>query len=453
MTITIPESSMATSHIMEKAQPVFPKAFTERFNPYALSEDYGVAVDLGTTTIAIYLCNLARGEVVGSAAIKNSQAIYGDDVMSRITAVVENSENLGKMHDLVIRSIEWGVENLFSKVVSSRKNLSKVVVVGNPTMIHFLAGITPSSIGVAPFVPAFHESKQFMSEELGFNFSGIPVRTLPNVSGFIGADILAAAVAIQMESQPSGTLLIDIGTNGELMLKAGERLYATSCATGPAFEGATLSCGMQGIPGAIRAIEMGPDRGVTSISIINPSEQPELKPRGISGAGILNIISNLRQAGIIKPDGAFSDGSEEFFLLREDSGTGQAAIYVSQKDIRSVQLGKSALMSGIEFLLGKAGIERPEKIIVAGTMGSHIKPEDLVHLGMIPNIAHDNIEIAGNLAGSGAVMVLCDTSYIDQAIDLSKNIDVIELASNLEFQKTFIKNLSFPEEEPKRSHF
>jgi uncharacterized 2Fe-2S/4Fe-4S cluster protein (DUF4445 family) len=442
LSIKIPASSMASSHIMGKARLLFPRSFEERRKAEKSSKGYGIAVDLGTTTIAIYLCDLALGAVTDSVAVKNNQSLCGDDVMSRITAITENSENLGKLHDLVISSIEWGIRALFSDLKKNPDLLQCMVVVGNPTMIHIFAGKDPSSIGISPFQPIFYDAECFFSKQLKFGFKNIPVQTLPNVSGFIGGDTLAAAVAVDIEEQPDATLLIDLGTNGELVLKAGNRLYATSCATGPAFEGATLSCGMQGIPGAINAIEITPDRKLASFSIINPSGKPGLKPVGICGTGIINSIARLYQNGVIRPDGAFSDGSDKFILVPADTAAGQMPIYISQKDIRSVQLGKSALISGIEFLLRRAGLDLPEKIIIAGSMGSHVRTDDLICLGMIPQIK--NIEIAGNLAGSGAVMALCDEHYINKAVGLSKKMEIIELAADAKFQNVFIDNLGFP---------
>jgi uncharacterized 2Fe-2S/4Fe-4S cluster protein (DUF4445 family) len=199
---------------------------------------------------------------------------------------------------------------------------------------------------------------------------------------------------------------------------------------------------MQGIPGAINAIEITPDRKLASFSIINPSGKPGLKPVGICGTGIINSIARLYQNGVIRPDGAFSDGSDKFILVPADTAAGQMPIYISQKDIRSVQLGKSALISGIEFLLRRAGLDLPEKIIIAGSMGSHVRTDDLICLGMIPQIK--NIEIAGNLAGSGAVMALCDEHYINKAVGLSKKMEIIELAADAKFQNVFIDNLGFP---------
>jgi uncharacterized 2Fe-2S/4Fe-4S cluster protein (DUF4445 family) len=446
ISIRIPESSMASAHVISKAGLHFPRAFKKKHWPDTRS-GHGVAVDLGTTTIAVYLCDLSSGEVVSSVALKNNQALYGDDVMSRITAVAENAGNLEKLHDLAVKSIGWGVQTLLSDLGKDNGLPLRMVVVGNPTMIHIFTKTDPSSIGTSPFSPVFFKERRFSSDQLEFDFNDIPVQTLPNVSGFIGGDILAAAVAIEINDQPDGTLLIDLGTNGELILKAGEHLYAASCATGPAFEGATLSCGMQAMPGAINAIELGAGRRCTSFSVINPSGQPDIKPTGICGTGILNAVAKLCHSGVIRPDGAFSDGADKFILVPPDSGTGQLPIFISQKDIRSVQLGKSALMSGIELLLARAGLSRPRKIIVAGAMGAHVKKEDLIRLGMVPDIDVDRIEIAGNLAGSGAVMALCDEDYVDYAVRMADKIEVIELASNMEFQNTFIQNLGFPETE------
>lgn len=444
ISIQIPASSMAASHIMTKAGLHFPPTFKDRRRSDRFRGKYGIAIDLGTTTIAMYLCDLQKGEVIASMAVKNVQALYGDDVMSRITAVVENTENLDRLHDLAVKSIDQRIRILLSSLEKELESPLKIVVVGNPTMIHIFTKTDPSSIGIAPYLPVFYNARRFLSDQLDFTFSGIPIQTLPNVSGFIGGDILAAAVAAEIKNQPDGTLLIDLGTNGELLLKTAEHLYATSCATGPAFEGATLSCGMQAMPGAINAVKINNDHKC-SFSIIESPGHHDMKPTGICGTGILNAVAQLCQNGVIRPDGAFSNESDKFMLVPPDSGTGQLPIYISQKDIRSVQLGKSALMSGIEFLLDKAGLDQPEKIIVAGAMGAHVKKHDLIRLGMIPHIDTDEIEIAGNLAGSGAVMALCDEDYIDYATQLADRIEVIELAASIDFQDAFIKNLDFPE--------
>ncbi len=441
ISIEIPEASMLTSHIMSKAPVSFPAMFQKGL-PKGTDDVYGVAVDLGTTTLAVYLCNTAKGEIVASLAVKNPQAIYGDDIMSRIGAIDRNDNNLGKLQKLVIKSIEWGMQELLHSCDHPPLTISRMVVVGNPTMIHILAGINPQPIGISPYRPVFYDAMTFSTAQLGFIMQDIALQTLPQVSGFIGGDLLAASLAVDLEGQPEGTLLVDLGTNGELILKNNKRYYATSCATGPAFEGASISCGMQAIPGAINSVTIGKDRELNQFSMINPAADPGLQPSGICGAGIINTVAQLCRKQIILPSGAFASGAGGFVLVAENQQLGQQQIAISQKDIRSVQLGKSALITGIEFLLMKAGCKRPEKIIIAGAFGSHLQKDDLIDLGIIPNISREKIEMVGNAAGAGAVMALCDTRYIDKATKIAAETEIVDLAGNAHFQDRFIDNLA-----------
>jgi len=439
--IHIPESSMLSSHIMGKADLVFPEGFSPKMAGRSGPDTFGVAVDLGTTTIAVYLCNSLTGEVISSLSVKNPQALYGDDVMSRIGAIGQDAGNLKKLQAMVVKSIEWGTEQLMARVEAAAPD--RMVVVGNPTMIHILVGVDPKSIGMAPYTPAFHEARDFDAKDLGCKSLSCRVSVLPQVSGFLGGDILAAALAVDIESLSPGTLLVDLGTNGELILKGVDRLYATSCATGPAFEGASLACGMQAIPGAINRVTLDQTNRVTDVSTIQQGDSAA-PPSGICGAGVLNAVARMCEHGIVEPDGRFANGEKEFILVGEDPALGRPAVYISQKDIRSVQLGKSALISGIEFLCKAAGFDAPESILIAGAFGSHQDKDDLIRLGILPDLDREKIMTKGNAAGSGAVMVLCHPFYTDQAQKMADRVEVVDLATNLEFQQRFIKNLDFP---------
>jgi uncharacterized 2Fe-2S/4Fe-4S cluster protein (DUF4445 family) len=441
--IKIPESSMLTSHVMTKAPVRLLPAFKERFKQATGSDVYGIAVDLGTTTIAVYLCNTVRAEIISSLAVKNPQAIYGDDVMSRIGNIGQNIENLRKLQKLVVKSIEWGVKELLLSSNLESSAVSGMVVVGNPSMIHIFAGIDPKPIGLFPYQPVFYDAASFRAKDLGFEMNDFSIQTLPQVSGFIGGDILAAALAIDLETQPEGTLLIDLGTNGELLLKGKDKFHATSCATGPAFEGASLSCGMQAIPGAINSVKIKDDQTLSEFSVIYPSDSSHIKPNGICGAGVINAVAQFCEKQIIAPSGVFTSGQNNYIIVPENVDLGLPSIQITQKDIRSVQLGKSALISGIDFLLKDAGFVMPQKIIIAGAFGSHLNKVDLIRLGIIPDMNVDLIEMAGNAAGSGAVMALCDKEYIEQAAQMAAKTEVVDLACNVQFQEVFINNLNF----------
>ncbi|MCG8688360.1 MAG: ASKHA domain-containing protein [Desulfobacterales bacterium] len=456
--IQIPKAALFSTHTIGKAAIALPKTFTQRFNnPATNSDKFGIAADLGTTTIAVYLCHMAKGEVIASAVIKNPQALYGDDVMSRIGAIGQNPDNLTHLQSLVVGAMEEGIGKLVKSNGLDASDIEEMVVVGNPTMIHILSGVDPAPIGVSPYQPAFYSPKAFDSKKLGFNFGAFTLHTLPQVSGFIGGDILSAALAVDLQNQPEGTLLIDLGTNGELMLKGHNDLFATSCATGPAFEGATLSCGMQAVPGAINRVYFSSDNDLPCFEMIRNQKNTKQPPSGICGSGVVSAVAQFCKHKIIQPDGGFNTNNTSLALDRDDSGryrytiakgtNGAEAsrIFISQKDIRSVQLGKGALITGIDFLLKKARFAAPEKLIIAGAFGSYLDKTDMKTLGMIPNVSSRRIEMAGNAAGTGAVMALCLEDYRKKAQDMADLIKVVDLASDQDFHASFVHRLGFPE--------
>jgi len=457
MSIRIPDESLLSAYIIAKAPAVLPKSFyskagkrlTTAYNP-------GVAVDLGTTTIAIYLTDVERKTVLSSIAVKNPQALYGDDVVNRISRIEDNTEKLLRMQQLVVNAIEWGIRALLDRTTLSEVQLSNMVVVGNPTMVHILLGVNPKSIGISPYVPQFCEAREVWGGDLGFTFSKLVVKTLPQVSGFLGGDILAAIMANELLEQPVGTLLIDLGTNGELVLKGQDGLYATSCATGPAFEGAALSCGMQAVPGAI-----------DKVFIVNPDEKPEfsviqenrlepVRPSGLCGSGVISAISSMLKTGIIGSNGLYdrsslirgllvsAKNSRRYQIVPAYRTAHGREISLSQKDIRAVQLGMGALKTGIAFIMRAAKFKEVRKILIAGAFGSYLNKEDLLSLGMIPSISSKNIKVVGNSAGAGAIMALCDEKYRVLAQNFADKMSVIELAEDSDFQNVFVKNLHFP---------
>jgi len=458
LVIEIPRSSMLATNIIQKVMAVLPRSFIElQEQNRDASPAYGVAVDLGTTTLALYLCNMTQGIVLSSLSIKNPQSIYGDDVMSRIGEVSQGKENLLRLQKLVVSSIEWGCEELATAQNVKTLLLGKMVMVGNPVMIHIALGINPEPIGIAPYQPAFLLEQCLESSQLGFKKLNLSVNTLPQISGFIGGDILAATIGAEINDQPLGTLLVDIGTNGELVYKGDHGLYATSCATGPAFEGASLSCGIQAIPNAIDKVVIADKYSVPSYTMIpGKKENASSTPVGLCGSGVISATAELYRAGLIDQSGVLatdtdigmqrmdSSGMKQYIIVHGGSDSEARNIFINQKDIRSIQLGKAALISGIEFLLRRAGDVMPKKIIIAGAFGSYLDKDDMITLGMIPRLDKGKIEIAGNLAGAGAVMTLCNSRYLDLAKELAAKIEVIDLATNLEFQKVFVKKLGFP---------
>lgn len=458
LNIHIPEASRLLSCIIDKAPLLLPESYRPYPSDITAYEKYGVAIDLGTTTIALYLCNIHSATVLASFAFKNPQSIYGDDVVNRISAITEGGGNTAMLQRPVVNLIDQALLRLCKKAKVDASALIDVVVVGNPTMIHIFLGENPETIGVSPYQPVFTESRQFSLSDLGFSSHQGTIRTLPLVSGFIGADTVAGVLAVDLVHQPIGTLLVDLGTNGELVLLGRNGLYATSCATGPAFEGASLSCGMQAISGAIDHVEIDDSNSAPRCRVIADTlSETAVRPTGLCGSGIVSTLAACLRTGIVQPSGHFRSldsipflkidqkGQTCYELISSKHSGNGSSISISQKDIRSIQLGKAALRAGIDHLLKVANLKMPEKILVAGAFGSYIEPSDMITLGMLPNIDADRIQIAGNAAGSGTVMALCNPDYFRMTSDLASSIKTIDLATNVEFQKTFIDRLKFPE--------
>ena len=451
LTIAIPESSRMSADIVDKAEVRLPAGFVGKKPLEKQGERFGIAVDLGTTTIAAYLVDRYDRRVLASLAVKNPQSLFGDDVMSRIASIGDSGERLQRLQRLTSGAIGWATEALTANRRELLGRPAPMVVVGNPTMIHLLLGVSPASIGLSPYAPGFYQARDSEGAALGLSSRATTVRTLPQVSGFIGGDILAAAVAVDLPRQPPGTLLVDLGTNGELLLKGEERLYATSCATGPAFEGATISCGMQALPGAIDRIAVDRQLRPSYRTITGKNRAMADKPLGICGSGVISGVAAMLTAGVIEksgllasdlpPDLVDEEAGVRRYLIAKDGAEGKVAI--SQKDIRQVQLGKAALISGIEFLLAAAGIKAPTQLLVAGAFGSHLEKHDLLTLGMLPPLDPEQITMVGNAAGGGAIMVLCDDRHLHSAEKMAGQITVLNLAADPEFQEHFINRLSF----------
>jgi uncharacterized 2Fe-2S/4Fe-4S cluster protein (DUF4445 family) len=457
--LEIPETSLDSPSLIAKPFTALPPKF---LGPPVITNQspcLGLAVDLGTTSIAAHLMDCKTRRVLGSMAFRNPQHIFGYDIMSRIEMALKSPGNLDNLQKTTVRAIEQNIESMLKAKGISPKALKKMVVVANPAMLHLFLGISPEPLAVAPYRPAFFRTRETKTSKLGFEKLDIDIQTLPQVSGFIGGDILGAALAAELESQPTGTLLIDIGTNGELLLKGDNGYFATSCATGPAFEGATLSCGMQALRGAIEKVRLQSPQKDPICRIIGHKEshQQALSPSGLCGSGVISAVSEFLRKGVIDQSGRFKNNQNNHHLAKDSSGgmryllspsnqPGAKKVYLSQKDIRAIQLGKAALKTGILFLLREDRRTIPRKIIIAGAFGAHLDKRDILTLGMVPLIPPADITMAGNLAGAGAIMALCDDRYIQKAKEMAAKIKVLEMASDPGFQKAFVENLGLNSE-------
>jgi uncharacterized 2Fe-2S/4Fe-4S cluster protein (DUF4445 family) len=460
VSLEIPEASKLSAEVALKGPTLlFEKLTTLRPDTPGCADDtYGFAVDLGTTTIGVYLCDLAAGSVVASILVKNPQALFGDDVMSRITAVRINLDVLSRLQKMAIKAIEWSINSLCESTRIHHSNIKKMVVVGNSTMIHIFLGEDPSSMGVFPYTPKFVEQKFLKAESIGFCFNPkAEVHTLPLISGFIGSDIISAALVVDLHKALPGTMLVDVGTNGEIMLKGDDGLLATSCATGPAFEGASIRHGMQAVSGAIDAVKINRTSREVQFSVIQKNPTKPKKPSGICGSGVISAVATLFRNGILKSNGALDRAADsryiryddkdiaEFILVpAENSQTGRA-LTLTQGDVRAIQLAKGALRAGIDLMCREAGRQRPEKILVAGAFGSYIDKNDAMAIGMFPAIPEHDIDVVGNAAGAGAILSLFDKNILDHASEIIKTTRVLELSAHPDFQDTFLSSLSFPD--------
>ena len=455
--IEIPPTTLLEPEVAHKGPTILPPTIGTTPAAPDTPQSYGIAVDLGTTTIAVYLCDLKNRAVKASISLRNPQVIYGDDVMSRITVLYQHQDLLKKIQKMAVKAIEWGIQSLCRSSGIGPAHLKKMVLVGNSTMIHFFVGADPTSIGVFPYEPQFKKEKIFNASEIGFRFNPTTeIHTLPLISGFLGADIIGAVLATELQSLKNGTVLVDVGTNGEVMLVGEAGFSATSCATGPAFEGASIYFGMHAVSGAIDGVHVDPKTGKAICSIIQKDPQNPKKPSGICGSGVVSAVAELYRNGIILKDGrltkdSFADVFKndhndglEYILLPASEAQSERAITLTQPDVRAIQLAKGALLTGIKLLCQEAGLTNPVRILVAGAFGSYIHKEDALTIGMFPDIGVSNLRIVGNAAGAGAILALLDEAYLKKAHELTRSTKVIDLASHPDFQEVFLNSLAFP---------
>ncbi|GFO60618.1 ferredoxin [Geomonas silvestris] len=417
---------------------------------------YGVAVDIGTTTVVAALIDLASGAELATASMVNPQKAHGLDVLSRIQRLKEEPAALDGLTALIRGGLDQLLGELCEEARVSRDDLYELVVAANATMTHLLLGIDPSAIGSSPYVPAFSGSVELPAAELGLLLARCArVYCLPAVSGYIGADIVAGLLASELESSDRPALLIDIGTNGEMVLGSAHGLTACSCAAGPALEGMNISCGMRAAQGAIERVELNAEVATRTIG-----DAPAL---GICGSGIIDAVAELVKVGAVLPSGRFdkssaageavswrarlkNEGAGRFILAEAAADRGEVA--VSQKDIRQVQLAKGAILSGILSLTAQLGI-RPadiDRIYLAGAFGHRIRKESLGRLGMVPAECLDRAIPIGNSSKAGAIMALLSLKKRALAEQLARRVGYVELSCYPGYDRLFAEALAFPKE-------
>ncbi|MCS7201686.1 MAG: ASKHA domain-containing protein [Dictyoglomus sp.] len=389
----------------------------------------GVAFDIGTTTLVGYLLDLKRGKEIDIITYLNPQSFYGSDIISRITYAINSKDGIKILKETILSSLKEMIETICSKNNLSPKDIYAFSIAGNPTMVHLLLGINPEYISVSPYVPVISSGMILDSQDLDLNISPFAkVYILPNISGYVGGDIIAGILAIGLWKEKGNILFVDVGTNGEIVLKTKKGIFSCATAAGPAFEGGHISSGMIAKEGAINRVWL--ENNDVKFSVIG-----DKKEEGICGSGIIDAVKVMLDLNIIDKTGRFNKG--EYFSLGD--------VKITQRDIREFQLAKSAIRTGIEILLkdAKTTFNNIDKIYLAGAFGNYLNKDSILRIGLLPPINPEKIIFVGNSAGKGAELVLLNKDFIDLAEKLRKEIIYIELSGRKDFQDYFVEFMYF----------
>lgn len=403
----------------------------------------GLAVDIGTTKIAAYLLDMNSGHTLAVKGIVNPQISYGEDITSRIQYSLKSRDNRLQLQKLVISAINDITEELCKEAKAETEHIVDAVFVGNTAIHHLALGLPVQGLAYSPFAAVVGQVIDVKAREPGLNIaSGAYIHFLPNIAGFVGADHVAVLTAIEAQKIKKTSIAIDIGTNTEVSLIHQGKIYSASCASGPAFEGGHITHGMRASGGAIERVRIF--NGELSFQTIE--NKP---PAGICGSGIIDIIGQAYQSGIISDGGRIVKDSPHTRILKDiaeiiiaRNRAGHVKISMSQKDIRELQLAKGAIRAGIQLLMGKAGVkeENIDEIIIAGAFGNYIDIENAINIGLLPDIALNRFKQVGNAAGSGARLALISAEKRTEAIKLAEKVQYIELASVPEFMNVFTQS-------------
>jgi uncharacterized 2Fe-2S/4Fe-4S cluster protein (DUF4445 family) len=409
---------------------------------------FGVAVDVGSTTVAGHLCDLSTGEVLASTGRMNPQIRFGEDLMSRVSYVMMNPGGDKELTVAVRRAIDQLVGELLGDAGVDRAQVLEVVFVGNPIMHHILLGIDPTPLGSAPFVLATDEAVTGAAADLDLDLRFARFYAGPCIAGHVGADTSAAILAEGPHHAETTQLLVDVGTNAEIVLGDHRRLFAASSPTGPAFEGAQISCGQRATAGAIERVRIDPDTLEPELGMIGDS-----RVTGVCGSGIIDAIAEMSLTGIIDAGGTIRgeladrtprivpDGRTFAYVLHDHGGV---RLTITQNDVRAIQLAKAALRAGIELLLEHAGRPDITDIRLAGAFGAHIDPYHAIVLGLVPDIPVDRVHSVGNSAGAGAVYALLSRERRAEMENAVRDVAKIETATEPRFQELFVAAMAFP---------
>ena len=428
---------------------------------------YGIAVDLGSTTIAGHLCDLLSGEVVASSGIMNPQIRFGEDLMSRVSYSMMNAGGAQEMTDAVREGMASLITQIATEGNVDKRLIVDAVFVCNPVMHHLFLGIDPFELGQAPFALATSGSIRLRADDLNLNIHpSARVYLLPCIAGHVGADAAAVALSEAPDKSEDLVLVVDVGTNAEILLGNREKVLACSSPTGPAFEGAQITAGQRAAPGAIERVEIDPATKEPRFRIIGVdlwSDEDGFAAAaagsgitGICGSGIIEAIAEMRLAGLLDASGligsaaqtgsarCIADGRTHSYVLHDGTATGGPLITITNPDIRAIQMAKAALYSGARLLMDKFGVDKVDRVVLAGAFGAHISPKHAMVLGMIPDAPLDKVTSAGNAAGTGARIALLNRNARSEIEETVHRIHKVETAIEPRFQEHFVNASAIP---------
>lgn len=405
----------------------------------------GLAVDLGTTNIGVFLIDLHSGTTIASTGVENPQVKFGGNVIARVDAAVKSQSNADEMHSLVVNAINEAADVLCRKHHLNTDQIADVVVAGNTTMHHLFARLPVRGLGLAPFAPVITDGVDIKANELGLHAAtGAYIHLMPNIAGFVGGDHAAMLLGICADAEERTVIALDIGTNTEISLIHQGKLSCLSCPSGPALEGGQISCGMRAATGAIEGVNL--KDGAVVLKIIG-----DATPLGVCGSAVLDTVAAFYQAGGITERGQIN---KEYVHTREQDGEiclqlheGEQNLVFTQNDVRAVQLAKGAIRAGIDLLLETAGLDynQVDRIVVAGAFGNYVRIESAITIGMFPDVPLDHFEQVGNAAGIGAKLALVALPPREKARSLASSNEYIVQAGNPRFNDIFMHSINFPE--------
>ena len=467
-----------------------------RVRPGKIEHAYGLAIDVGTTTVAAYFCDLNTMEVIDTVSMMNPQCKYGEDVMARITYHMTTPEGLQRMSDDIIEGVNELIDQAIANTYPPKKKKKKkkgeegpdeyievpeegkaylrlnrediedITIGFNTAMHHIFLTLNPEFVGLAPFPPVIHHSLDIKARDVGIKINPSSYMfVLPIEAGFVGADNVGVLIAEEPYKHEENQLIIDIGTNGELVLGNRHKLISSSCATGPAMEGAQITFGMRAAPGAMERIEIDPETKEVDYKVIGRdawrkySKPKEMKAKGICGSGILDLLAELYRSGIIKKSGVFDkkglkdhprfrinpdNRQPEFVLAWAEESSIDKDIVVTQKDIRQIQLAKGALYAGCKLMVKRMALEKVDRVKIAGAFGTHVDRTKALIMGLFPDCRIEMIEGVGNAAGDGCRAALLNVKKRVEANWCSRNVEYIELTVEPNFQQEFMEAMQLP---------